>query len=299
MSVLLCENITKIYPNNTSIKNFNFNFLDKKIYGILGRSDSGKDILLDLITTNTKPDEGTIWVDGENLYNNKKMASRVCYISKRTTFSDSYTIEMICNSMNKKYPKWDNYYAYTLLRHFQIKMSDLYSNLSRGKQMMVLGICTLSSRANITLYDDPVSEADIKDRYDFYKFLYEHYTRYPRTIIISTDFIDEISYLFNKVLFLDKGKLIDYFTKTELSNNFRYLSGKTEVLKSLINGVKVIGVEEREGILTVCIRKKLTKDEKRKFQKYLIEISEVPIQKIFIYLINLRELRNKKYELIN
>ena len=111
-------------------------------------------------------------------------------------------------------------------------------------------------------------------------------------------YIDEISYLFDRILFMDNGRLFNFFNINELKENFRYLSGKTEVLKSLIGGIKIIGAEEKNGILTVCIRKKLTKDDNRKFQKYMIEISDVPIQKIFIYLINLREKRNKKNDMI-
>ena len=53
------------------------------------------------------------------------------------------------------------------------------------------------------------------------------------------------------------GKLIDFFTIEEIKNNFCYLSGKAEVLKSLINEVKVIGVEDRGKYLTVCIHKKI------------------------------------------
>lgn len=296
MSVLLCDSITKINSNSNSIENFSFNFLDKKIYGILGKSDSGKEVLLDLMTSKIKPDAGTIWVDGDNLYKNKEMLDRVCYINKKTTFPDTYTVLNVLKKMDSTYPKWDNYYAYTLLRHFDIKTNELFVNLSKSKKRLLFGICALASRANITLYDDPVSDVDMKERYDFYTFVYEHFLRYPRTIIITTDYIDEFSYMFDKVLFLDKGKLIDYFNTKDLKTNFRYLTGKTEVLRSLISGIKIIGAEERGGILTVCVRKKLTKDEIRKFQKYLITISDVPIQKIFIYLINLREIRNKKYE---
>ena len=104
--------------------------------------------------------------------------------------------------------------------------------------------------------------------------------------------------MFDKILFLQKGKLIEVFTRDEIKNNFRYLTGKSEVLKSLLSGIKVVGVEERGGTLTVCIRKKLNKDEVRKFQKYLIKISEVPIQKIFIYLINIREKKGRRAEVI-
>lgn len=298
MSVLLCDNISKVYPNNTIIQNFNYNFLDKKVYGILGRSDSGKDILLDLLSAKEKASDGQIWIDGELLWENRKMIKRVCYIKKDTKFDDLITVKGLFRKMKHTYPKWDNYYAYSLCRHFGIKLSSFVKTLLQIKKNLLLGICSIASRANITIYDDPVSDVDVKDRYDFYNFLYEHQLRYPRTVIIVTDYIDEISYLFNKVLFIDKGKLINYFTKEELKNNFRYLTGKTEVLKSLISGIKIIGAEERNGILTVCVRKKLTKDETRKFQKYLITISEVPIQKIFIYLLNLRDIRVKKYDIL-
>ena len=300
MSVLLCDNITKTYKfnnENNSIYNFSFNFLDKKIYGILGRSDSGKETLLDLISANTPPSNGDIWVDGERFVKNSKVSNRVCYIKKNTTYPKFLKIKTLLAYMKTVYPKWDNYYAYRLCEYFNILPSQIYGNLEDNKKHILLGICSLASRANITIYDDPLSEVDIKDRYDFFNFIYEHHQRYPRTVIIVTDHIDEINYLFHKVLFLDKGKLIDFFTSNELINNFRYLTGKSEVLKSLIKGIKIIGSEERNGVLTVCVCKKLSKDEKRKFQKYMINISDVPIQKIFIYLINLREHRNKKYEI--
>ena len=293
MSVLVCDCISKNNKNTSSIFNFNFNFLDKKIYSIVGKADSGKDILLDLISAKIKPDSGEVYLDGEPLFNNKKMLSRICYLDKETKFSKQATVKSIFEHMNNKFPKWDNKYAYDLIEYFSIKSSTLYYSLPKSKQHIILGICSLASRANITVYNDPVSDADIKDRYDFYNFLYNHHQRYPRTIIIATDFADEIDYLFDKVLFLEKGYLIDFFTRNEIKNNFRYLTGKVEVLKSLLSGIKVIGIEQRGGTLTVCIRKKLTKDEIRKFQKYLIQISEVPVQKIFIYLINLKSKKTK------
>ena len=298
MSVLVCDNISKTYRRKDSIRSFNFNFLDKKIYAIVGKSDSGKDLLMDLITAKEKTSRGCVYLDGEPLYNNSIMNNRICYIDKNVSFSKQITVKGVLRAMKFRYPKWDNKYAYDILEYFNIKPNSLYFALPKNQKSLLLGICAIASRANITVYNDPVSEVDVKDRYDFYNFLYVHHTRYPRTIIIATDFVDEIDYMFDKVLFIEKGKLIEVFTRDEIKNNFRYLTGKTEVLKSLLNGIKVIGVEERAGTLTVCIRKKLNKDEIRKFQKYLIQISEVPIQKIFIYLINLRGIKEGKNMII-
>ncbi|MCK9470557.1 MAG: ATP-binding cassette domain-containing protein [Bacilli bacterium] len=289
MSVLVAENLNLVYKNSPSILNFSYNFLDNKIYAIVGKSDSGKDVLLDLISARLEPTEGCVYLDGEKLLNNAKMSKRLCYISNKTSFPGHLSVKNICNIMSSYYPKWDNGYAYELLEYFGITPKKIYYKLDPNHKELLHGIIALASRANITIFYNPLDDVDVKDRYDFYNFMYDHHIRYPRTIIISTDYIDEIESIVERILILDKGRLIENFTIDEIKNNFRYLSGKTEVLKSLIAGVKIIGFEERDNYLTVCIGKKLTKDETRKYQKYLIKISEVPIQKIFIYLINLRE----------
>ena len=296
MSVLVCDNLTKINQNHNSIKNFSYNFLDNKVYGIIGKSDSGKETLLDLMTAKVSPTEGCVYLDGEILSNKHFLSSKLCFISKETKFNQFSTVKTILKKMSNHVPKWDNYYAYELIDYFGINKNSTYLSLRDNERSLLSGIISLASLANITFLDEVINGIDIKDRYDFYNFLYTHHERYPRTIIIASDYIDEIDYIFDRILFLDRGKLIEHFTNEDIKNNFRYLTGKSEVLKSLINGIKVIGVEKRSNTLTVCIRKRLTKDDIRKFQKYLIKISEVPVQKVFIYLVNLRELREKKYE---
>ncbi len=296
MSVLVVENLQFSKSNLPTIYNFSYNFLDNKIYAIIGKSDSGKDLLVELIAAKIKPNSGEVFLDGEKLYNNSKMNKRLAFISNKTSFPGHLTVKAIFNLMASYYPKWDNGYAYELLEYFEIKYKGKYRKLEENQKQLLYGIIAIASRANITIFSNPLDEVDVKDRYDFFNFLYSHKLRYPRTIIISTDYVDEIEDIIEKVLIIDRGILIENFTIEEIKDNFRYLSGKTEVLKSLITGVKIIGYEERDNYLTVCIAKRLNKDETRKYQKYLIKISEVPIQKIFIYLINLREKKGVWHE---
>lgn len=293
MSVLVCENLNKKH-HNSEIRNFSYNFLDNQVYAILEKNEEYQKTLLNLICAKEKPDTGTVWIDGEKLLNNISVNERICYISKSTTFPKNLKIIQIFKIMNDFYPKWDNAYAYELLKHFSINLNAFYGSLNKESESIFLGIIGLASRANITIFENPLCDANIKARYDYFNFLYKHHEIYPRTFIISTKYIDEISYLVDKVLFFDKGRLFAQFTIDEITDSFRYLSGKTEVLKSLISGVKVIGVEERGKTLTVCIRQKLSKDDKRKYQKYLINITEVPIHNIFIYLLNLREIKERQ-----
>ncbi len=293
MSVLVCEGISKVKGKREFVKNFSYNFLDNQVYALIGKNDWSQDELLNLICCKNKPTEGCVYLDGEPLYNNNEMNERLCYIPRNTTFPKWLRIIDIFQLFKLCYPKWDNAYAYELTTHFQISLKETYGHLNESRKSLLIGILGLASMANITVFDNPIDKVDLKDRYDYFQFLYRHHERYPRTFIISTSFIDEIDYIVDKILFIDKGRLFAQFTIDEIKDSFRYLSGKTEVLKSLISGVKVIGVEERGKTLTVCIRQKLSKDDTRKYQKYLIKISEVPIQNIFIYLMNLRVIKEK------
>lgn len=291
MSVLVCEKITKIRKGRPSIRNFSYNFLDNQIYAIVGKSDSGKELLLEILSARTKADSGAIYLDGELFPDNRKMSERLCYLAHDAEFPGHLRVKTICKIMESFYPKWDNGYAFELLDFFKIDPGRMFRSLATNERQLLIGILGLASRANITVLNNLLDSVDIKDRFEFFNFLYSHHLRYPRTLIISTNHIDELESIAGKILFLDKGILFENFTVDHIRNNFRYLSGKSEVLRSLIANIKIIGYEERDNYLTVCVPRRLTKDETRKFQRYLVNISEVPAHKVFIYLVNLRELK--------
>ena len=288
-------NVSKYIKDNEIIHNFSYNFLDNQIYAIIGNDTNKQNELLNLLCGKEKGNTGTIYLDGEPLYNNYNMSERLCYISSNTSFPDFLKVNDIFSMMSNIFPKWDNSFAFEMISHFKIDLKTNYGKLNINKKSLLNGILGLASRANITIFEHPIDDVETKDRYDFFNFLYKNHVRYPRTYIISTSYIDEIDYLVNKVLFLDKGRLFAQFTVDEIKDGFRYLSGKTEVLKSLISGVKIVGIEERGNTLTLCIRQKLSKDDIRKYQKYLIKISEVPISSVYTYLINLRMIKEKTY----
>lgn len=291
MSVLVCENISFSKNNNEIITDFNFNFLENKVYSLIGRKHSGKTTLLKLFSGQLSPTEGNIFLDGQILSLNTKINNRICFLASDLTLPKHLTIKQIFALMARYYPKWDRSYAHKLVDYFNIELKSRFFQLRNDRKSLLIGILGLASRANITIFDEPARTADAKDRYDFFNFLYEHFAIYPRTFILSTNYIDEIEFAIDEVLFIDDGKLIDHYIVSELKENFTYLSGKTEVLRSLISGVKIIGYEERGNELFVCVRQRLTRDDVRKYKKYLIKISEVPIQKVYIHLINLRDIK--------
>ena len=91
---------------------------------------------------------------------------------------------------------------------FNLPLKRRIKKLSRGMLSAVGIVIGLASRAPLTIFDEPYLGLDVVSRGLFYDRLMEDYLEHPRTVILSTHLIDEVSNLLEHVLVIDNGKLI-------------------------------------------------------------------------------------------
>ena len=107
---------------------------------------------------------------------------------------------LVASPINRRYlsgftGSGDAAYANKLIEVFRLPMKRLVKRLSRGMLSSVGIIVGLASRAPVTIFDEPYLGLDAVARELFYDHLIEDYTNHPRTIILSTHLIDEVSRL--------------------------------------------------------------------------------------------------------
>ena len=93
---------------------------------------------------------------------------------------------------------------------------------------MVVG---LAARAPLTIFDESHLGLDAPSRYAFYDELLADYAERPRTVILSTHLIEEVSRLFEEVVIIDRGRLV--------------LHEETDAVRA--RGVAVTGPAARSG----------------------------------------------------
>src|SRR3954452_9764125 len=69
-------------------------------------------------------------------------------------------------------------------------------------------IIGLASRAPVTLFDEPYLGLDAVARQLFYDRLLADYAQHPRTVVLSTHLIEEIADLLERVLLIDRGRVL-------------------------------------------------------------------------------------------
>ena len=82
MSKIRLENISYIYGAGTpyeicALNNINLEIQQGKITGIIGHTGSGKSTLMQLLNGLERPTEGTVYLDGQNIWEKPKKIAQV------------------------------------------------------------------------------------------------------------------------------------------------------------------------------------------------------------------------------
>jgi len=211
MSVLSAKNIVKKYGEETVLDDISLDIETGKIYGLIGRNGAGKTTLLSILTAQDSATEGTVTFDGENVWENDKSLSHICYsreLSAVLMFGvNNIKVKEYLNIAKNQYINWDEDYAKKLIDTFGININSRICKLSKGMLSVVTIIVGLASKADITILDEPVAGLDIVAREQFYKLIIDEYANTGRTFVISTHIIEEAESLFEKVIIIDEGKV--------------------------------------------------------------------------------------------
>jgi ABC-2 type transport system ATP-binding protein len=95
-------------------------------------------------------------------------------------------------------------------------------------------ICALSTRAKITLFDEPILGMDVTVRKKVYEILLRDYMEYPRTIIVSSHILSELEDILSEILLLDHGTIMFYKDMEEVSSMAYRVDGSEEAVRAFV-----------------------------------------------------------------
>ncbi len=284
MSKIEIKDLTKLYGKTVALESLSLNIEGNKIYGLLGRNGAGKTTLLNLITNKLFPSNGEITIDSETVFENENALSKIYYMSEFNLYPPTMKVKDLFKWTKEFYWDFDVEYASHLSDKFGLKKNKKFRELSTGYASILKIILTLSSNAEILLFDEPILGLDANHRDMFYKELINHYSGKPKTIIISTHLIEEVADIIEEVIIINNGKLmLSDHTESILSSGYT-LSGKAEDVDSFIQDKRVIGIDTIGRFKSAYILGSRPLIET--MNKHNLEITKLDLQKLFIQLTN-------------
>lgn len=118
--------------------------------------------------------------------------------------------------------------------------------LSRGKKSALGAVVGLASRAPLTIFDETYLGMDVPTRNLFYDALLADYAEVPRTIVLSTHLVSEVSALLEEVIILDEGRLVTQAPVDSLRGRGASIVGPAALVDKLTADLAVLA-EQRLG----------------------------------------------------
>ena len=280
-----CEHITKVYGGREVLKDVSLTLEPGKIYGLIGRNGAGKTTLLSILTAQNPATRGTVSVDGEPVWENRKALEKLCFSRELNVGAESgiaaIKVKEYLRIASTYYADWDKDMEQRLVSLFELDVKKKLGKLSKGMLSMVTIIVAMCSKAPYTLLDEPVAGLDVVAREQFYKLLLEEYSATGRTFLISTHIIEEAADVLEEVIILHEGQILLVEDTQELLERVRYVSGKAEEVDAAVAGLEVHHPETlgRSKGVTVFLKPGQQVDESRE-----VSVQPVNLQKAFVAL---------------
>ncbi len=216
------KNITKKYGKAVAVDNISFNIEDGEIVGLLGPNGAGKSTTMNIITGFIEQTEGDVIIDGYNtLKKPKKAKKEIGYMPEGVPLYTDLTVKEFVSYMaeikqvNKKErkEKVEKIIKKTGLKDVEKK---LIKNLSRGYKQRVSMAGALVGEPKILILDEPTVGLDPKQITEIRSMIKE--LGKEHTIILSSHILSEVSQICNKVIIINKGKIVAIDTPENLEN---------------------------------------------------------------------------------
>ncbi len=285
-NVIDIRGLNKSYGNVTALDDVSFEIEENKIYGLIGRNGAGKTTIMHIITAQIFASKGELTVFGEHPYENQRVLSQICFIKESQKYPKSYRVIDAIDLSASLFQNWDQAYALSLIEEFRLPLNRKITKLSRGMLSAVGIIIGLASRAPLTIFDEPYLGLDAVARSLFYERLMEDYIEHPRTILLSTHLIDEVSRLLEHVLVIDQGKLIINEDAETLRDRAYTVVGPGSKVEEFMVGREVLHRESLGSFASVTVMGSLGIVDRQSAEQYGLELAPVSMQQLIIHLTN-------------
>ena len=248
------KNITKKYGSVTAVDNISFTIKEGEIIGLLGPNGAGKSTTMNMITGYIEPTEGEILINGYDISKKpKKAKSQIGYMPEGVPLYYDLTVKEFVTYMAElkkvdrktRKEKVEKIIEQTGLKDVEKKLT---RNLSRGYKQRVSMAGALVGEPQILILDEPTVGLDPKQITEIRALIKE--LGKTHTIILSSHILSEVSQICNKVIIINKGKLIAIDTPENLekkvsNNNSTYVTvedteNKMDSIKEKIPEIKEI-----------------------------------------------------------
>lgn len=273
------KNVTKKYGKFLAVDNISFTVKDGEVVGFLGPNGAGKSTTMNMITGFIEPNAGTIEVNGYDVLKKPAQAKKqIGYMPEGVPLYTDLTVKEFVTYMaelkkinrKEKKEKVEKTLKETGLEEVSNK---LIRNLSRGYKQRVSLAGALIGDPEVIILDEPTVGLDPKQITEIRELIKELGKKH--TVILSSHILPEVSQICERVVIINKGKIIAIDTPENLEKKVQEKNVILLTVEDKNNYMKDIQKD-----ITDMLECKLVKDNEDGTKQYMVKSNaEIDLRK--------------------
>ena len=282
------NNVVKTFDHFKALDGLTMSVEKGSIYGLVGPNGAGKSTILRHITGAYRPDSGSILVDGQPVYENPAVKSKISIIPDDLYYFSSASTRDMMKFYRGIYPRFDDKRFKALKDAFpEVNETHPIRRLSKGMQKQSAFWLALCCQPEVLVLDEPVDGLDPVMRRQVWSLLMSDVAQQGTTVLVSSHNLRELEDVCDHVGILSHGKVLLERSLTDLQDNVV----KIQIVfpeswdGRLPDGLNVLHTSQLGRVHTLIVRGSL---EHIRFRlstcsPLLLEALPLSLEEIFIY----------------
>ena len=202
------KGLCKSYEEFQALKDLNMTVPTGAIYGLVGSNGAGKSTTIRILTGIMRPDKGEVLFDGEPVYENNAVKSRIAYIPDEVWFFPQANMQDMMKFYKGVYPSFDENRWHKLGEAFQLDEKQPIRKFSRGMKKQVAFRLALSIRPDYLILDEPVDGLDPVMRRQVWSLVMADSAEYGTTVLVSSHNLRELEEICDHIGIMNGGRML-------------------------------------------------------------------------------------------
>ena len=276
MAVLKTENLTYTYSQGTpfektAVKNVNLEIEEGELVCVMGHTGSGKSTLIQHFNGLLMPTSGKVYLDGEDIWKDKKKIRDVRFkvglvfqypeyqIFEETVFKDiafgPKNMGLSEDEIKKR--------VYETAEDIGLPLDSMERSpfeMSGGQKRRVAIAGVMAMRPRVLILDEPTAGLDPKGRDKILKLIKAYQQKTKSTVLIVSHSMEDIAEYADKILVMNKAELFCYDTPVNVfsrSEEIEQMGLDVPQITRVFNELKKRGLDFGKEVFTVNYAKEL------------------------------------------
>lgn len=252
--------LTKDYGQDRGDFDLNLEIKQGECFGLVGENGAGKTTFLRLLMGFVKPSSGEAYIYGHDTYKEASIVKNyVGYVPGEINFPEAKTGLEFLTTFGAKRGVTNFDKATSIIKRLQLDARAYPKRMSKGMKQKLAIVSALMLDSPLILLDEPTTGLDPLMRDELLNLVLEE-KQAGRTIIMSSNSVEELERVCDRVMHISKGKCINIANVNDIANcpfrDYKIEFQDKADFKEFAKRKNVIRKQEQYNQVTIRVDKK-------------------------------------------